>query len=120
MARPHTSDSHPPQDDILVNPDVHNEVDPDTEPPANNGLRALAFVLLVIPIVALLWVSSYAKEEPALGGFPFFFWYQFAWIFVTSALTAVAYKIVMIARPHRPLGPNARRPRQPVEPWRDQ
>src|SRR4051812_25206044 len=86
----------PPQDDTLVSPQLHDDVDVDTEPPANNGLRALAFVLLVIPIVALLWVGSYAKEQPAVGGFPFFFWYQFAWIFVTSALTWVAYKIVLV------------------------
>lgn len=81
-----------------------DDVDPDTEPPADRGLLALAAVLLVVPIVALVWVSSYAREEPALGGFPFFIWYQFAWIGLTSALTWAAHRIVRIARPHRPLG----------------
>lgn len=87
-----------------VIPNAVQDVDPDTEPPANYGLLAFAAVLLVIPIVALVWVSSYAREEPALGGFPFFIWYQFAWIFVTSAVTWVAHQIVRVARPHRPLG----------------
>ena len=48
---------------------------------------ALAGVLLAIPIVALLWVPHYAKVEPRLFGFPFFFWYQFLWVFICSALT---------------------------------
>ena len=33
-------------------------------PPANKGLLALAVVLLAIPIVALLLVGTYAKDEP--------------------------------------------------------
>ena len=41
---------------------------------------AIAAVLLMIPIVALLWVPSYAREDPELFGFPFFFWYQFLWV----------------------------------------
>ena len=92
-----------------------HDADLDSAPPANYGLLALAVVLLVIPIVALLWVSSYAKEQPEVGGFPFFFWYQFAWIFVTSGLTFVAYKLVLAARPHRPIrGGDAK----PSESWR--
>jgi len=55
-------------------------------------------VLLAIPLIALLWVSSYARETPKLGSFPFFFWYQFAWVFVCSAMTWTAYKLVLAAR----------------------
>ncbi|MEO7070774.1 MAG: DUF3311 domain-containing protein [Nostocoides sp.] len=78
-------------------------VDHDTVPPANKGLLAVAGVLLAIPIVALMWVSSYSKVEPKLGSFPFFIWYQFMWVFLCSALTYTAYRIVLIARPHRPM-----------------
>jgi hypothetical protein len=67
-------------------------------PPTNKGLLAAAGVCLVIPLVALLWVSSYAKETPRLGGIPFFFWYQFAWVFVTSVLTYTAHRLVLAAR----------------------
>ena len=57
-----------------------------------------AGVLLAIPLVALLWASSYARETPKLGPFPFFFWYQFAWVFICSALTYGAYRLVLSAR----------------------
>jgi membrane protein implicated in regulation of membrane protease activity len=82
-------------------PDPFDDVDHDTTPPANGNLLALAGVLLLLPIVALLWVSSYAKVEPKLGGFPFFIWYQFVWVFLCSACTYSAYRIVLKARPHR-------------------
>ncbi|WP_191277493.1 DUF3311 domain-containing protein [Nocardioides flavus (ex Wang et al. 2016)] len=59
---------------------------------------ALAAVLLVIPVVALMWVPHYAKVEPELLGFPFFFWYQFLWVFICAALTWTAYKLTLSAR----------------------
>ncbi len=83
--------------------DVDDE-DLDTAPPANKGLLAVAGVLLLAPIVALMWVTSYNKEEPRLAGFPFFIWYQFLWVFLCSAFTWTAYLLVLRARPHRPIG----------------
>lgn len=74
-------------------------------PPANTGLLVLAGVLLLIPIVALMLVPTYARKEPAVGGFPFFFWYQFLWVFLCSAFTYAAYVVVRKARPHRPMTP---------------
>jgi Protein of unknown function (DUF3311) len=79
------------------------EVDHDTVPPARTGLLVLAGILLALPIVALMWVSSYSRDEPRLAGFPFFIWYQFLWVFLCSALTYTAYRIVLVARPHRPM-----------------
>ena len=67
-------------------------------PPSRLGLLAAAGVCLLVPVVALMWVSSYARETPRLGGIPFFFWYQFAWVFVTSALTYAAHRLVLAAR----------------------
>jgi uncharacterized BrkB/YihY/UPF0761 family membrane protein len=55
---------------------------------------ALVAVLILVPIVALMWVSSYAKREPELWGMPFFYWYQFCWVFITAILTSAAYRIV--------------------------
>ena len=69
--------------------------------PANKALLTIAGVLLAIPIVALLWVDSYAKVEPTLAGFPFFIWYQLLWVFLCAACTWAAYRIVIIARPRR-------------------
>ncbi|RKT77602.1 uncharacterized protein DUF3311 [Terracoccus luteus] len=72
-------------------------------PPANKGLLALAGVLLAIPIIALMLVGTYAKEEPRLGDWPFFIWYQFLWVIICSAATYTAYRIVLKARPHVPM-----------------
>jgi hypothetical protein len=67
-------------------------------PRTDKKKMALAGVLLAIPVVALMWVPSYAKDDPELWDFPFFFWYQFAWVFVTSAATWAAYKLTLAAR----------------------
>jgi membrane protein implicated in regulation of membrane protease activity len=70
-------------------------------PPTDKRLLAVAGVLLAIPVVALLWVSSYARETPRLWGFPFFFWYQFMWVFICAALTYTAHRLVLAARKPR-------------------
>jgi hypothetical protein len=47
--------------------------------------------LLVLPFIALMWVPSYNSIEPNLGGFPFFYWYQFLWLLITAALIIFLY-----------------------------
>ncbi len=84
-------------------PNTPDDLDHDTTPPANRNLLVIAGVLLMAPIVALMWVGSYAKVEPKLAGFPFFIWYQFLWVFICSACTYAAYRLVLAARPHRPM-----------------
>jgi Protein of unknown function (DUF3311) len=74
-------------------------------PPTDTGKMVAAGVLLAIPLIALMWVPSYAKETPKLFGFPFFFWYQFLWVFLCSGFTYAAYVVVRKARPHRPMNP---------------
>lgn len=72
-------------------------------PPTDKGKMVLAGILLLIPIVALMAVPTYARTEPTLFGFPFFFWYQFVWVFLCSAMTWTAYKLTLSAR-RRPEG----------------
>jgi len=43
-------------------PDLNDDVDHDTVPPARTGLLVLAGVLLALPVVALMWVSSYSRD----------------------------------------------------------
>ncbi|HEY6748401.1 MAG TPA: DUF3311 domain-containing protein [Mycobacteriales bacterium] len=62
------------------------------------GVIAAVAILVLAPIVALLWVGSYAKAEPRLWGFPFFYWYQFMWVFIASACTWLAYILIRNAR----------------------
>lgn len=50
-----------------------------------------AAVLLAIPILALLLVPLYARATPRLWGVPFFYWYQFLWVLISAALTAIVY-----------------------------
>ncbi|MEU8224847.1 DUF3311 domain-containing protein [Kribbella sp. NPDC048915] len=51
-------------------------------------------VLVVLAVVLPLLVPMYAKETPRLWGFPFFYWYQLMWVFLSAGLVAVAYKLV--------------------------
>ncbi|OFE16572.1 hypothetical protein BA895_03005 [Humibacillus sp. DSM 29435] len=74
-------------------------------PPANKGLLAIAVVCLSLPIIALMLVGTYAKDGPRFLDFPFFIWYQFLWVALCSILTYTAYRLVLKARPHRPMNP---------------
>jgi hypothetical protein len=61
--------------------------------PASGGPRQRSnwwYLLLLPPFVALLF-PFYLHAQPALFGFPFFYWYQFLWVFVTGALTWIVY-----------------------------
>jgi Protein of unknown function (DUF3311). len=74
----------------------HNEELP--VPNSNVPLLFLAGILLMVPVVALLWVGSYAREEPTFLGFPFFIWYQFLWVLLCPLCTGGAYVLVRRAR----------------------
>src|SRR5271168_3082304 len=50
--------------------------------------------LLILPACGLLFPAVYARQTPALFGFPFFYWYQFAWVFLTAAITGLVYFLV--------------------------
>jgi hypothetical protein len=66
------------------------------EPPRTTRNRPvwwLVGILLLIPTVMPLMVNIYAREDPELFGFPFFFWYQFMWIPIAATLTFIAYRI---------------------------
>ena len=43
-------------------------------------------LLLLIPFVALLWVPLYNRIDPVLFSIPFFYWYQFVWVILTSVI----------------------------------
>src|SRR4051794_31123269 len=65
-----------------------------TDPEAARAARPVRryfYVLLLAPFVGTLWVSSYAHDKPRLFGFPFFYWYQLAWVFAAAGITALVY-----------------------------
>jgi Protein of unknown function (DUF3311) len=49
------------------------------------------YLLLALPLIGLLYPPLYAKATPKLWGFPFFYWYQFAWVPVAALLTYFVY-----------------------------
>ena len=50
------------------------------------------WVLLLLPFIGLLWVPFYNFQEPSLFGFPFFYWYQLAWVPISSLLIWLVYR----------------------------
>ena len=62
---------------------------PDKEP--ERRASPLWYLLLVPPVIAMAWVSSYNTVEPMIGGVPFFYWYQLLWIPVSAVLTFIVY-----------------------------
>ena len=66
-----------------------------TSPPRRNPATWVAVsILLIIGIVGTLWVPIYARSAPKLGAFPFFYWYQIAWIPLVAILSTAAYLLV--------------------------
>jgi hypothetical protein len=60
---------------------------------AAGNFRSIAMrFLLLVPFIGLLWVPFYNSVEPSLFGFPFFYWYQLAWVPITSLIIWLVYK----------------------------
>ena len=53
--------------------------------------RHLWYVLLLVQFAGVLITGIYTRETPKLGGIPFFYWYQFAWIPLSVILTGIVY-----------------------------
>ena len=49
-------------------------------------------ILLALPYLGLCFPRLYARATPALFGFPFFYWYQVAWVVLTSVLLYAVYR----------------------------
>lgn len=80
--------SDPPTfEDVMPEP-------PGSHVPAVTPERVLAGLALLVPIVAMLWVSSYDKSDPAVAGMPFFYWYQLLWVPVSAVFTVAAYLLI--------------------------
>jgi hypothetical protein len=59
---------------------------------AGARLESAMWILLLVPFVGLLWVPFYNFVEPSLFGFPFFYWYQLAWVPISSVLIWIVYR----------------------------
>jgi hypothetical protein len=70
--------------------------DQPTRGPARPLPYVIAGVLIVIAIVLPLAVPMYARAEPVLWGFPFFYWYQLLWVFIAAGLLGISYLIIRV------------------------
>jgi hypothetical protein len=52
-----------------------------------------ARLLLLLPFISMLWVSSYDTVEPSIAGVPFFYWYQLLWILISAFLIGFVYLV---------------------------
>jgi Protein of unknown function (DUF3311) len=68
--------------------------------PVYSTTYIVSAALLASAFVALLWVPSYSRLTPALGGIPFFYWYSILWLVVNAGCQAVAYQL-LVAGPRR-------------------
>jgi hypothetical protein len=50
------------------------------------------WALLLLPFIGLLYVPFYNQGGPDLFGFPFFYWYQLAWVPLTSLIIWIVYR----------------------------
>jgi hypothetical protein len=54
----------------------------------------MRWLVLLLPFIGLLWLPFYNDRLPTLFGFPFFYWYQFAWVPITSLLIYAVYRSI--------------------------
>jgi hypothetical protein len=51
------------------------------------------YLLLLLPVIAMLWVGSYNSIEPTLWGFPFFYWYQLLWVVLCAVVVGIVFRL---------------------------
>jgi uncharacterized protein DUF3311 len=56
--------------------------------------KVVVALILLVGIIAPLLVGTYARDEPRLFGFPFFYWYQLLWVFLAAALVGLSYLLL--------------------------
>jgi hypothetical protein len=77
------------------------------------------YILLIAPFIGTLTMPFYAHAKPELWGFPFFYWYQFLWVIIAVAITAVVYALTTTSDappPQPPSGGTGVYPAAPTEP----
>ncbi|WP_298139311.1 DUF3311 domain-containing protein [Acidiferrobacter sp.] len=54
------------------------------------------YALLIIPFVGTLYVPLYDHVHPTVLGFPFFYWYQLAWVPISVLVTGIVYRLLRL------------------------
>jgi len=63
---------------------------------ATNIRNVIKVVLLIlVPWIFIVFTAPlYNKPYPELGGWPFLWWYLFAWVFIQPVITYIVYRFV--------------------------
>ena len=64
----------------------------------HRGIWAVIAVLLAAVLAGTLWVPFYNRTTPALGGWPFFYWYQLLWVPVVALISWCAYLLSRLGK----------------------
>ena len=54
--------------------------------------------ILLVGIIVPLLVPTYDQIDPRLFGFPFFYWYQLAWVFIAAGLCLLSFVLLQRER----------------------
>jgi hypothetical protein len=57
------------------------------------------YLLLLAPVIGLMFPGWYSTKSPGLFGFPFFYWYQFAWVIAAAVITGLVYALTRKPEP---------------------
>ena len=71
-----------------------SQLEAPTRGPARVAPYLVSGILIAIGIVLPLIVPIYARQDPALWGIPFFYWYQMLWVFIDAVLLWIVYGII--------------------------
>ena len=83
---------------------IDEEPEPDRPEPAYRGeddprwrvtpTKIVVTIILVAAIVLPLLTWTYSRDSPRLFGFPFFYWYQFLWVFLAAGACYLCYVLL--------------------------
>jgi hypothetical protein len=59
----------------------------------SRAARLFVYALFLVVAGVTLAVPFYNRTEPSIGGIPFFYWFQVAWILVSAVATGLAYRL---------------------------
>jgi hypothetical protein len=83
-------------------------------PRTNWFIWGLVAVLLLAVLVGTIWVPIYNRTTPALGNWPFFYWYQLLWVPAVALVSWCAY--LLSRRAQRGTAPGGSVPAPPPGP----
>jgi hypothetical protein len=64
----------------------------ETKQTRSTSASKLRWLVLLAPYIGLLWLPFYNGATPNLWGFPLFYWYQLAWVPLTSLILYFVYR----------------------------